>query len=96
MAKEQKPGGQAHQYVRVHMARNLIEAEFLKGLLLSNDIPVLIEDEASETVGIPGSLFGKGVPILAPDTQAEEARQIIADHEESRDDEEDEDEEEDA
>jgi len=99
MANEQRQGeghegSQGHQYVRVHAARNLLEAEFLKGLLVSNDIPAILEDEASETIGIPASLFGGGVPILVPDVQADKARQIIANHDEGRGDSDDEEEEE--
>ena len=92
MANKQSPadgsngggGSQGHQYVRVHAARNLIEAEFLQGLLVSNGIAAILEDGASESVGMPASLFGRGVPILVPDVQVDEARRLIADHAESR------------
>jgi hypothetical protein len=39
---------QAHDYVQVYLAGNLVEAEFFKGMLEANDIPALIEGEASE------------------------------------------------
>ena len=76
---------QAHDYVQVYLAGNLAEAEFFKGMLEANDIPALIEGEASESIGLGESAFAKGVPVLAPDTMADEAAAIIADHAEGGD-----------
>jgi hypothetical protein len=58
-------------------ARNLTEAEFFKGLLVSRDIPAIIGDEAGESIGFPSSIFGDGVPVLVPDQMLEEAKTAI-------------------
>ncbi len=79
---EKGPGG----FVAVIYARNLTEAEFYKGLLDSNDIPAIIEDAASEVIGMPESIVGKGVPVLVPDEMLDEASEVLAEHGETEED----------
>lgn len=74
-------------YVPVIYARNITEAEFYKGLLETNDIPAIIEDAASEVLGIPESIVGKGVPVLVPDGMLDEASEILAEHGDSQEEE---------
>jgi len=81
-------------------ARNLAEAEFYKALLEDQEIPVLIEDENTEAMGLPD--MARGVPVMVPEEQLELAQDIIEqrtalddDIEDNGEDEEDEDEEED-
>ncbi len=69
-----------HEFVVLTHARNLPEAEFFQGLLEARDIPALIEGEATEVIGLPGSVFSGGVPILVPDELLDEARAVLADH----------------
>lgn len=64
-------------FVPVIFARNLFEAEFYKSLLEAGDVEVLIEDEFSEIAGIPA--MTKGVPVLVPEDQLDEAQAVIAD-----------------
>ena len=68
---------QPHEYVSLMNARNLTEAEFFKGLLVSRDIPAIIGDEAGESIGFPSSIFGDGVPVLVPDQMLEEAKKAL-------------------
>jgi hypothetical protein len=86
--KKQKGGEPSVAYVPVIYARNLTEAEFYKGLLTSNDIPAVIEDEGGESTGMPASVVGQGLPVLVPDEMLNEASQIIAEHEDTEEDEE--------
>ncbi|MDD4888762.1 MAG: DUF2007 domain-containing protein [Phycisphaerae bacterium] len=81
--KEKKKNGEPakpQEFVPVIYARSATEAEFYKGLLTSNDIPAVIEEEAGEVIGMPSSIVGQGVPILVPDELLDEASEIIAEH----------------
>jgi hypothetical protein len=86
--KKTKPGEAARDMVPVVYARNVTEAELYKQLLTTNDIPAVIEDDAGETIGMPASIVGQGVPILVPDEMLSEASEIIAEHEDTEEDEE--------
>ncbi|OPZ97982.1 MAG: hypothetical protein BWY71_01418 [Planctomycetes bacterium ADurb.Bin412] len=96
-----KKNSEDHQeFVTVLFARNLAEAEFYKALLEDQEIPVLIEDENTEAMGLPD--MARGVPVMVPEEQLELAQDIIEqrtalddDIEDNGEDEEDEDEEED-
>ncbi len=96
-----KKNSEDHQeFVTVLFARNLAEAEFYKALLEDQEIPVLIEDENTEAMGLPD--MARGVPVMVPEEQLEIAQDIIEqraalddDIEDNGEDEEDEDEEED-
>ena len=91
MAKRSKPSNGPEPfkgYVPAIYARNLVEAEFYKSLLVARDIPAIIEDAASESVGIPASIVGQGVPVLVPDVMLDEASEILAEHEDIQEDEE--------
>lgn len=87
------------EFVTVLFARNLAEAEFYKALLEDQEIPVLIEDENTEAMGLPD--IARGVPVMVPEEQLELAQDIIEqraalddDIEDNGKDEEDEDEDE--
>ena len=96
-----KKNSEDHQeFVTVLFARNLAEAEFYKALLEDQEIPVLIEDENTEAMGLPD--MARGVPVMVPEEQLEIAQDIIEQRatldefeEEIEDEDEDEDEEED-
>ncbi len=84
--KSKDEAGQFEEFVPVIYARNLTEAEFYKGLLASNDIPAIIEDEAGEVIGMPTSVVGQGVAVLVPDEMLDEASEIIAEHDDTEED----------
>jgi hypothetical protein len=93
--KSDADGSSFHDFVPLLFARNLAEAEFYKSLLEEHDIPVLIEDENTESMGLPDP--GRGVPVLVPDEQLVAAEDILEqrgggddDLEDFEDDEEDE------
>jgi DNA-directed RNA polymerase subunit delta len=62
-------------FITLLFARNLAEAEFYKSLLEEHEIPVLIEDENTESMGLPD--LARGVPVLVQDDQIEIAQDII-------------------
>ncbi|MDD4888599.1 MAG: DUF2007 domain-containing protein [Phycisphaerae bacterium] len=66
------------EYVRVLMAGSVEEAEFLKTLLNSNDIPAILEGGHSEVGGMPMSVLDGGVPVLVPDDMKADAEAILA------------------
>ncbi len=63
------------EYITLLFARNLAEAEFYKALLAEQEIPVLIEDENTEAMGLPD--MARGVPVMVPEDQLEIAQDII-------------------
>jgi hypothetical protein len=73
--KSDSDGSSFHDFVPLLFARNLAEAEFYKSLLEEHDIPVLIEDENTESMGLPDP--GRGVPVLVPDEQLVAAEDIL-------------------
>ncbi|MBN2209922.1 MAG: DUF2007 domain-containing protein [Sedimentisphaerales bacterium] len=75
MGKTPEPNKEFHDFVPLLFARNLPEAEFYKSLLEDHDIPVLIEDENTETLGLPD--LARGVPVLVPDEMLAEAEDIL-------------------
>lgn len=93
MSKRPKHEGDFHDFVPLLFARNLGEAEFYKSLLEDHDIPVLIEDENTESIGLPDS--NRGVPVMVPDEMLAEAEGILEQRERLEDEFEDFDEEED-
>ena len=84
MSQEAESTKSFHEFVPVLFARNLIEAEFYQTLLAEHEIPVLIEDENTESFGLPD--IGRGVPVLVPDEQLAEAEDILEQREDSDDD----------
>ncbi|HHW54519.1 MAG: DUF2007 domain-containing protein [bacterium] len=56
----------------VYIARNRIEAETLKGILNSEGLLVMLR-----TVGIPHLGDAGNVEILVPESEAEEAQEIL-------------------
>ena len=87
-----------HEFVPLLFARNLAEAEFYKLLLEDHDVPVLIEDENTESIGLPD--MARGVPVLVADEYLSEAEAILkqraALEDDDEDDEDDDDDEDDA
>lgn len=75
MAGERDP-----DMVTIVTARDIIQAEFYKSLLVSQDIPALILDENSETLGMPMSILNQGVPVLVPAQFKAEAERVIGEH----------------
>ncbi len=75
MGKTPEPNKDFHDFVPLLFARNLAEAEFYKSLLEDHDIPVLIEDENIEAIGLPD--LARGVPVLVPDEMLAEAEDIL-------------------
>ena len=64
-----------HAFVPLMFARNLAEAEFYKSLLEGRGVPVLIEDENTESIGLPD--MGRGVPVLVADEYLSKAKEIL-------------------
>ena len=75
MGKKNDSDHSFHDFVPVRFARNLEEAGFFKSLLEEHDIPVLIQDENIEAIGLP--LPTRGVPVLVPDDNLAEAEDIL-------------------
>jgi hypothetical protein len=63
------------ELVRVSVARNLAEAELIKGVLLEQGIPSLIRRTAG--FDVPDFLAAGPRDILVPETGADEARGIL-------------------
>jgi len=74
-----KENEQFDEFVPLLFARNLAEAEFYKTLLEDHGIQALIEDENIESMGLAD--LTRGVPVLVPDHQLEDAEAVINDRE---------------
>lgn len=68
------------EFVVAVTGRDIMQAEFFKGLLEGNEVPAIIMDENSEALGMPMSILSQGVPVLVPSDMLAEARRIIDEH----------------
>jgi hypothetical protein len=67
----------ADDLVTVRIARNLAEADVIRGVLEAHGVPTLIRDE-SATMMLDGMISGnKGVAIAVPRGEAERAEQVL-------------------
>lgn len=69
------------ELVRVSVARNLAEAELIKGVLLEQGIPSLIRRTAG--FDVPDFLAAGPRDILVPESGAQEARSLLGELDES-------------
>jgi len=63
-------------------ADNMAEAELYRAELAAHGIPAVVEGEGVAVAGVPD--LGAGVPVLVPETLADEAAELIAELESSR------------
>jgi hypothetical protein len=68
--------GEDQQWVFVHNAGHLGEAEAIKGLLLSSDIPCSLEHDQGQAIGLPLTQTVQ-VAIYVHKKDVEEARELI-------------------
>ncbi|MBL7140938.1 MAG: DUF2007 domain-containing protein [Planctomycetes bacterium] len=76
------PGADYAELVLLVHADNMAEAELYRGELAAHGIPAVVEGESAAVAGIPD--LGAGVPVLVPETLADEAAELIAELESSK------------
>ncbi|MDW8316646.1 MAG: DUF2007 domain-containing protein [Anaerolineae bacterium] len=73
-------GGRSSELVEVYRAANELEAQVVKGLLETNDIPVLLQGESLRTaLAVTVGPLAE-VRVLVPAPLAEQAQALLAQH----------------
>lgn len=73
-------GGRSSELVEVYRAANELEAQVVKGLLETNDIPVLLQGESLRTALAVAVGPLAEVRVLVPAPLAQQAQDLLAQH----------------